>query len=118
MCSVFDTFCPVLDTLLTIPYNSQGTAVVAYALAGLPECIRLQIDAVVLFAYTQNEQLQGAIPGYPSERLKVFCNEGDLLCEGQLVVTPAHFTYTEGEPQEAASFIKDVLEEADSDGGW
>ncbi|KXJ87536.1 cutinase-domain-containing protein [Microdochium bolleyi] len=79
---------------------SQGAALAAAAvsrgLAGAPSSVRIRgkIAGVVLFGYTKNRQNKGRIPGgFPAERTLVFCAEGDLVCEGTLVVTEAHFGY-------------------------
>lgn len=52
-----------------------------------------RIGAVVLFGYTLNLQLGGGIPGFPDNKIEVFCNIGDLVCVGTLTITAAHLTY-------------------------
>ena len=62
-------------------------------MGALPDGVRARVGAVVLFGYTQNEQLDGGVPGVAAGRVKVYCNFGDLVCRGSLVLTAAHFTY-------------------------
>lgn len=64
---------------------------------------------VVLFGYTKNLQNRGAIPGYPAERTRVFCNTGDLVCQGSLIVTDAHYGYGPAAQGPAADFLISVL---------
>ncbi|OAL00166.1 cutinase-domain-containing protein [Phaeosphaeriaceae sp. SRC1lsM3a] len=72
---------------------SQGAALAAAAISDATTTVRDQIVGTVLFGYTKNLQNRGAIPNYPSDRLKVFCNTGDLVCTGTLTITAAHLTY-------------------------
>ena len=72
---------------------SQGAALTAATIRDLDASIRDKIVGTVLFGYTKNQQNNGQIPNYPGDRLKVFCNDGDLVCEGQLVVLPPHLAY-------------------------
>jgi len=51
---------------------SQGSAVACNAVQALPYDIQERVRAVVFFGYTKNLQNKGAIPGFPSDRLKVF----------------------------------------------
>lgn len=77
---------------------SQGAALTAAAIRDSSATIREQIKGVVLFGYTKNQQNNGQIPNYPSNRLKVYCAVGDAVCTGTLLVLPAHLTYgDEGE---------------------
>ncbi|KAK4244627.1 carbohydrate esterase [Corynascus novoguineensis] len=92
---------------------SQGTAVMSNAiaeLAGTPT--QEQIKGVVLFGYTKNLQNRGRIPNYPTDRTKVFCNVGDLVCTGTLIVAPAHFLYTTESLGEAPRFLKSQIDSA------
>ncbi|KAL2018089.1 hypothetical protein VTK56DRAFT_1275 [Thermocarpiscus australiensis] len=73
---------------------SQGTAVIAGALSGLAgSAVQDQVRGAALFGYTRNAQNGGRIPNFPTDRTQVYCNPGDLVCTGTLIVTPAHFGY-------------------------
>jgi cutinase len=65
-----------------------------------------QIKGVVLFGYTRNKQNKGGIPSYPQSDLQVYCAEGDLVCEGTLIVLPAHSTYEDEAADEAPIFLR------------
>ncbi|CAK1354853.1 putative cutinase 1 [Cercospora beticola] len=89
-----NTKCP--DTIVTSGGYSQGTAVIAAALSDLTTQAPAVVDQVagaVLFGYTHNKQNGGRIPNYPTEKTKVFCAPGDVLCDGLLLVLPPHYTY-------------------------
>ncbi|TGZ78163.1 cutinase precursor [Ascodesmis nigricans] len=83
---------------------SQGTAVIAAAVEDLPSAIRNRVNAIVLFGYTKNKQNNEGVPNYPSNKLKIYCNFGDLVCTGSLVITAAHFTYG-SDVSNAVSFL-------------
>lgn len=82
---------------------SQGAAVAAAAITDWP--LRNQIAGTVLFGYTQNKQNRGRIPGYPVENTKIFCNKGDLVCEGILQVAAPHLAYGDAAANEAPKFL-------------
>ncbi|KAM5349608.1 hypothetical protein ACJ41O_006113 [Fusarium nematophilum] len=86
-----NTKCP--DATIVAGGYSQGAALVAAAIEDTDQATRDKIAGVVLFGYTQNEQNNGQIPNFPPERTQVFCNNGDLVCEGTLIVVAAHLAY-------------------------
>ncbi|KAK0625926.1 cutinase-domain-containing protein [Immersiella caudata] len=84
---------------------SQGAALAAAAIRDSSATIREQIKGVVLFGYTKNKQNNGGIPNYPSSRLTVFCESGDAVCNGTLLVLPAHLTYADEAEGPAPRFL-------------
>jgi len=72
----------------------------------LPENIKSKVAGVVLFGYTKNAQQRSGIPGYPKERVKVFCSASDGVCGGTLAVTAGHFSYMgDGSGPKAIAFL-------------
>lgn len=84
---------------------SQGTAVIAATIPDLDAAIQAQFKGVVLFGYTKNQQNSGGIPGFPAEKVEVFCNAGDEVCEGTLNIRPAHFLYLTDASGPAPEFL-------------
>ena len=93
---------------------SQGTAVVAGALSQLSGAVQDQVVGAVLFGYTKNQQNDESIPNYPVDRTEIFCNAGDLVCEGTLIVVAPHFAYTGDARGPAADFLAEKINAAGS----
>lgn len=94
--------CP--DSSILAGGYSQGAALVHRAVENLPDNVKNAIDGVVTFGDTQNLQDRGQIPNFPREKVRIFCNAGDLVCVGTLTITPAHLTYG-SDAGEAAAFL-------------
>jgi len=94
--------CP--SSKLVVSGYSQGAALVHAAVEQLSSTVRARIYAAVTFGDTQKQQDGGKIPNYDASRTLILCNDGDLVCEGTLVVTSAHLSYTSKVPT-AVSFI-------------
>jgi cutinase len=103
--STTQTVTAIHNLELTFGCRSQGTAVIAAAIPELEAAIQAQIKGMVLFGYTKNQQNSGGINGFPSEKVKVFCNEGDEVCEGTLNVRPPHFLYLTDASGPAPEFL-------------
>lgn len=79
------------------------------AIPGLSAAIQNQIKGVVLFGYTRNFQNQGRIPNFPTSKTRVYCQLGDLVCTGTLVVTLSHFLYTDESLIDAPAYLRTVI---------
>jgi len=85
------------------------------ALKGAPQDLKNKVAGVVFFGYTKNGQLRGAVPGFPAEKLKVFCRQDDGVCGGGLSVTAGHMGYTrDGSVEQAVSFLSQRIDTAGS----
>ncbi|KAG6009453.1 hypothetical protein E4U21_002368 [Claviceps maximensis] len=106
--------CP--DSIILAGGYSQGAALAAAAISAASSVIREQIAAAVLFGYTKNQQNNGQIPNYPPDRVKVFCNAGDMVCTGSLFITEAHLNYAPAAANAAPQFLESkVAASASSD---
>jgi cutinase len=87
------------------------------AVKGLPANIKSKVVGGVLFGYTKNAQMKGAIPNYPKDEVMVFCDEtspgkfGDGVCGGKLNVNAGHMVYmTNGDGAKAVKFLKGKID--------
>jgi cutinase len=84
--------CP--ETVIIGGGYSQGAAIMHRAAKGLPKNVEDRIAGIALFGDTQNYQSKGHIVGFPSEKSKVFCQDGDGVCNGLLNVNFGHLAYS------------------------
>ena len=81
----------------------------AASLTDASTTVRNQVVGTVLFGYTKNQQNNGGVPNYPSDRLDVFCAVGDLVCDGTLIITAAHLSYGDEAADEAPKFLESKI---------
>jgi len=109
---------------------SQGSALMMNAVKESPKNVQDKIVGVVLFGYTKNKQTNSGIPGFPKNRVAVYCSKSDGVCGGTLAVTGGHFSYMgDGSGPKSIAFLvnqinsrgggssSDVGEESSSAGG-
>ncbi|KAJ4292052.1 Cutinase [Kalmusia sp. IMI 367209] len=102
-----NTKCP--KTPVVAGGYSQGAALIAGAIPTLSTTVINQVKGIVLFGYTRNKQNNGGIPSYPQTNLQVYCADGDLVCDGTLIVLPAHSTYEDEAADEAPKFLESKI---------
>ncbi|GAW15288.1 hypothetical protein ANO14919_046970 [Xylariales sp. No.14919] len=96
------TSCP--SSKLVVSGYSQGAALVHAAVEQLTSSVRARIFAAVTYGDTQNQQDGGKIPNFDTSKTLILCNDGDLVCEGTLIITSAHLDYAPSVPA-GVSFI-------------
>jgi len=85
---------------------SQGSALMMNAVKESSKDIQAKILGVVLFGYTKNKQTNSGIPGFPKNRVAVYCSKSDGVCKGTLSVTGGHFSYMgDGSGAKAIAFL-------------
>ncbi|PVH72328.1 carbohydrate esterase family 5 protein [Cadophora sp. DSE1049] len=101
------TQCPT-SSLLVGAY-SQGAALTHRAIENLPKKVKNLISGVVLYGDTQNLQDNGRIPHFSKAKTLIICNEGDVICAGNLTITYPHIGYGARVP-EALAFLVNQAE--------
>ncbi|KAF2430444.1 cutinase-domain-containing protein [Tothia fuscella] len=105
------TKCP--NALLTFGGYSQGSAVMHNTVSALSEAMKSKIVAGVLFGDTRNKQDGYKIANFPKEKVMIFCDSTDGVCEGKLSVTQGHMVYAcNGDGPKGISFLKGKIDAA------
>ncbi|KAI1189181.1 carbohydrate esterase family 5 protein [Nemania serpens] len=94
--------CPAAKLVLS--GYSQGAALVHAAAKTLAPEVAARVVAAVTFGDTRKEQDGGIIPGIEVARTLILCHDGDLVCDGTLIVTDWHYDYDDLAPA-AVDFI-------------
>lgn len=100
------TSCP--NAKLVVAGYSQGAAMVHRSIEAAPAATVAKIAAAVTFGDTQKAQDGGKIPNIAVAKTKIYCNSGDLVCQGTLIITGAHTDYLSS-VNPAVAFIKTLL---------
>ncbi|KAI0427004.1 carbohydrate esterase family 5 protein [Xylaria sp. FL1042] len=95
--------CP--SSKLVVSGYSQGAALVHAAVEQLDSSARARIFAAVTYGDTQKKQDGGKIPNFDASKTLILCNDGDLVCEGVLIITSAHLDYTSSVPTGVSFFV-------------
>jgi cutinase len=98
--------CP--SSRLVVSGYSQGAALIHRAVERVSAAVSARIVAAVTYGDTQREQDNGVIPNLAASKSLIICHDGDMVCEGTLIITDAHFGYENDAPQ-AVSFIRSKL---------
>ncbi|KAK8085398.1 cutinase [Apiospora hydei] len=83
--------CP--SSSIVISGYSQGAAMVHRAAEKLTAAARARVAAAVTFGDTQKAQDNARVPTIDAAKTRIFCNDGDRVCEGTLIITGAHSDY-------------------------
>ncbi|KAK6586925.1 hypothetical protein PZA11_000215 [Diplocarpon coronariae] len=93
------TQCP--DTKLVFSGYSQGAQIVHNAAKDLSAATTAKISSVVTFGDPYNGTAVGTVP---ASRTLIICHNGDNICEGGILIGPAHGNYSANAAQ-AAKFV-------------
>ncbi|KAK0390702.1 hypothetical protein NLU13_0205 [Sarocladium strictum] len=88
--------CP--NTQIVISGYSQGAQLVHNAAGMLSAAVTSRITAALTFGDPKRSQPFGTIP---SSRTRVICRSGDNICDGGIIITPAHTQYQQDAPAAA-----------------
>lgn len=91
--------CP--NSKLVLGAYSQGGMVIHDAAASLDRDTSSKISSVVIFGHPYSGQ---PLPNIEPSRVKVFCHEGDNICENGPLITFEHLNYAE-DADAAADFV-------------
>lgn len=79
------------------------------AIPGLSQAVKDQIKGVITYGDTRNKQDNERIPDFPTDKTRIVCNVGDLVCDGTLILTAAHFTYGGTQVRSAVRWLEGKL---------
>ncbi|KAK7041736.1 hypothetical protein VNI00_009025 [Paramarasmius palmivorus] len=91
--------CP--DAKIVSSGYSQGGQLVHNSAGMLSSEIAARVDAVVIFGDPKSNE---SVPNIDASKVKVFCHDGDNICDGGILILPAHLNYDIDTP-EAAEFV-------------
>ncbi|KAI0400908.1 cutinase [Xylaria palmicola] len=94
--------CP--SSKLVLSGYSQGAALVHAAAKLLTAPVAARVAAAVTYGDTRKKQDGGVIPGIAASRTLILCHDGDLVCQGTLIIVDAHHDYDDLAPT-AVNFI-------------
>ncbi|KAK7041726.1 hypothetical protein VNI00_009015 [Paramarasmius palmivorus] len=80
---------------------SQGGQLVHNSAALLSPEVAARVSAVVIFGDPKSRQ---RVPNIDTSKVKVFCNFGDNICDGGVLILPPHLTYGT-DATDAARFV-------------
>lgn len=69
-----------------------------------------------MWGFTRAEQDNLQIPGYPVDQTKIFCAQGDLVCNDTLTITAAHLSYGRN-ADESGAFLAQMAQQAGAAAG-
>ncbi|KAF4437810.1 cutinase [Fusarium austroafricanum] len=88
--------CP--STKIVISGYSQGAQLVHNAAGMLSASVTNRVTAAITFGDPKQREAFGTIP---SSRTRVICRSGDNICDGGIIITPAHSQYQQDAPAAA-----------------
>ncbi|EKM82339.1 hypothetical protein AGABI1DRAFT_110999 [Agaricus bisporus var. burnettii JB137-S8] len=91
--------CP--DTAIVMSGYSQGAQLVHLSASQISSSVQNRVNAVVVFGDPDNGD---GFPGVLNGRSITFCANGDNICDGGVIVLPAHLSYGSNAGQ-AADFV-------------
>ncbi|KFY07955.1 hypothetical protein V492_06679 [Pseudogymnoascus sp. VKM F-4246] len=94
------TQCP--DTKVVMSGYSQGGQLVHNAAVQLSADNSAKVNSVVIFGDPNDGDAVGSIP---AANVDVICHDGDNICDGGIIILPAHLNYSMDAPA-AAAFVK------------
>jgi len=95
--------CP--STKIVVSGYSQGAQLVHTATQRLSTAQAARVSAVVTFGDADRDETFGVVP---TSKVKIFCHDGDNICDNGIIITPAHRDYEKDAPA-AAAFVASLV---------